>query len=165
MNKITGLRSLTTLGVIVTSLLLGQGQALAGHSHHQAKHHQTKHQQAKHHHAKTAYAKVIRSTPIYHNVAHKKHHKQHSATGIIVGGITGAAIGHALGNNHSDQHLVTIAGGVVGATIGHQISQAHHQTASHRQIIKGYRVTYKYKGQLYHTRMDHPPGRRIKIRA
>ncbi|WP_207062697.1 glycine zipper 2TM domain-containing protein [Motiliproteus sp. SC1-56] len=105
-----------------------------------------------------------------------------SATPVILGGIIGAAIGSSLGNNHhkSNRTIKTVALGALGASIGNDIARRSHpgatrvdyRTEEHCEVsydtqyeerIRGYDVTYKYRGETYRTRMDYDPGKRIKV--
>jgi uncharacterized protein YcfJ len=110
--------------------------------------------------------------PIKHQVKHVAPEK------LILGGIIGGVIGHELGRNHN-QELATFTGAVIGTTIAHNVNAQYYQNADYRtqerqhcrvenryrteQQLKGYRVTYRYKGELYTTRMREHPGKRIRV--
>ena len=103
-----------------------------------------------------------------------------NAVGMIVGGALGGALGHNISRNHRDTAM--IAGAVIGSAIGHDVSSHNNRgrdrgysygyeerchTVSERyseERLDGYRVTYRYQGQTFSTRMDHEPGDRIQVR-
>lgn len=105
-----------------------------------------------------------------------------TALGMIVGGVLGGALGHNI-SRHGDNGK--IVGAVVGSAIGHEVAQRNRgrhgryqdyrprweercHTVSERyteEKLDGYRVTYRYHGQSFTTRMDRDPGSRIKVRV
>jgi uncharacterized protein YcfJ len=105
-------------------------------------------------------------------------HRDNTARNMIIGGVLGGALGHNIGR-HSDS--AKIAGAVIGSAIGYDASQRHHGKRkfrrgaeerchtvyenSSRERLDGYRVTYRYHGQTFTTRMDHDPGDRIRLRV
>ncbi len=97
----------------------------------------------------------------------------------IVGVIVGAAIGTRFGDGRG-RDLATAAGAVLGGSIGHDIKKRRHRTYTYAEPVErceirrdyydeerlmGYRVTYRYGGNTYHTRMDHDPGDRLRVRV
>ena len=138
----------------------------------------------------TVRAKVIDARPVYESVEHRNpveicdydeyhdhyHDQTSSVTGAVVGGVIGAAIGSQItSSHHGDNVAGTIVGGVLGATVGSQAAAAkpqhHHQqchveyTSDYSEELVGYRVTYRYEGQEYQTRMQHNPGRFVRLRV
>jgi uncharacterized protein YcfJ len=101
-----------------------------------------------------------------------------NAVGMIVGGALGGALGHNISRHHRD--TATIAGAVIGSVIGHDVVGKRHRERHYSQgyeerchtvterrneeRIDGYRVTYRYQGEIFTTRMDHDPGDRIQVR-
>ncbi len=117
-----------------------------------------------------------------------------SYTGPILGAIIGGAIGNAVGHSKTNKKVGTAVGAVLGGTIGRDIQRraeqrqaASHSYGSHggyrtvsyetREVcetvyetreeleLDGYEVTYRYAGQTHTTRMDHDPGRYLKVRV
>jgi uncharacterized protein YcfJ len=116
-----------------------------------------------------------------------------SAGNMIIGGIIGGVIGHQIGrhvHHGRGKHVATLAGTLVGASIGHDaaarrprvVTGERHgyqrgygrgyeqvcQTISDyhtEERVEGYRVTYRYHGKTFHTRMDQDPGDRIRVRV
>ena len=78
--------------------------------------------------------------------------------------------------------VATAAGAVIGGVIGHENSRKHygnhssgyyktvqycdttHNTRYEEKVVD-YKVTYKYKGQIYKTRTKYHPGERLKVRV
>ena len=109
-------------------------------------------------------------------------HQRKSYTGPILGGIIGGAIGNELGAGQDNKKVGAVVGAVLGASIGNDISRNSHQrgnTVEYRtetrcnvqqdveyyERVTGYKVTYRYNGRTYHTRMDRDPGKRIQVRV
>lgn len=103
-----------------------------------------------------------------------------SYTDEILGAVIGGSIGHALGKNSNSKNrrIKTVIGTALGASVGHDLGQRHtgHRYETQRRCtvshdveyydeIAGYRVTYRYKGRTYNTRMQHRPGKRIKVQV
>ncbi|MEJ2443680.1 MAG: glycine zipper 2TM domain-containing protein [Exilibacterium sp.] len=145
------------------------------------------------HNGRIDFARVTNVAPIYRTVEHRVPEKQcwtetvayeqpgyRSNTGTILGGLIGAAVGNSIGHHKRNKQVGAVAGAVLGASIGRDIG---HRTAAgngfteyrdeqrcevkHRveyeETVVGYDVTYRYRGQIYHTRTDQHPGKRIKV--
>ncbi|UTW03197.1 glycine zipper 2TM domain-containing protein [Amphritea atlantica] len=109
-------------------------------------------------------------------------HQRKSYTGPILGGIIGGAIGNELGAGQDNKKVGAVVGAVLGASIGNDISRnSHHRgnnieyrtetrcnvqhDVEYYERVTGYKVTYRYNGRTYKTRMDHEPGKRIPVRV
>lgn len=137
------------------------------------------------------YAKVMHVQPVYRVVQVNKprrecwrektvHHyrKGDRSTQTLIGGIIGGAIGHQIGNGRG-RHAATVAGALIGGTIArdlHKTSYRKPYVESRRvcqfkdyyveqEQLDGYRVTYRYKGQVYTTHMDRNPGKRVRVKV
>jgi uncharacterized protein YcfJ len=140
------------------------------------------------------YARVINVQPIYREVQisrpirecwdkpvyHTRHQQNGSAGGMLAGGLLGGIIGHQLVRGRSNK-VATVVGTVVGAKIGYDMVNRHsrhdaptvtayeehcktrHQV-SYEEVIDGYDVTYRYRGNNYQIEMPYDPGERIKMR-
>ncbi len=137
------------------------------------------------------FAKVVDVTPIYRQievstpreecweeqVVHDVPTNRPSATPVILGGIIGGVIGNQIGNGRG-RKIATVAGTLLGASIGADSVRANTryapvasseqrcrvvQESYTEQRVVGYRVKYRYRGQIYETRMDHEPGDRIPL--
>ena len=118
-----------------------------------------------------------------------------SFTGPILGAVISGAIGNAVGHSKTNKKVGTAVGAVLGGTIGRDIQRRmehqHHGTygsgyeSAHLETVRyeteevcetiyetvesqeldGYDVTYRYAGQTHTARMDHDPGRYLKVRV
>lgn len=103
----------------------------------------------------------------------ESHHPSVGAR-TVLGGVIGGVIGHQIGSGRG-KDAATIAGAVIGSTIGY--STAPRSAPEERLIqrcetryergyeerVEGYRVTYRYNGREYSTRLPYDPGERIRI--
>ena len=107
-----------------------------------------------------------------------------SFTPAVVGGIIGGVVGNQFGSG-SGQTAMTIAGSLLGASIGRDTAYRHRRGYRHgirtvsgverrceteevvheEERVEAYRVTYKYRGREYVTRMGSDPGSRIRVRV
>lgn len=100
---------------------------------------------------------------------------------MILGGIIGGVIGSRFGGGHG-RDIATVAGTLIGASVGHDRAQRQPVTVresgvaieqrcqiSHQQHteerLDGYQVSYRYKGEMFTTRMANDPGDRIRVRV
>jgi uncharacterized protein YcfJ len=110
-----------------------------------------------------------------------------AAGGMILGGLVGAVVGHQFDSHHSHNNFGALAGGIVGTAIGHDVaeqSMARHNDYGSGEVrpvsmercevheeehvenhTEGFRVTYRYNGRTYMTRMPRDPGRQLRIRV
>ncbi len=103
-----------------------------------------------------------------------------SGTPLIIGGLIGGAIGNQFGKGHG-KDVATIAGALLGGSIARD-SQYSNNSGGHattryetacrtvsdyqtEQRIEGYMVSYKYRGQIYTSRMNREPGDRVRVRV
>lgn len=99
-----------------------------------------------------------------------------SSGGLLVGGIIGGVIGNHVGRGDP---AATAAGTIIGAAVGndadrHQYREPYRHTEHHCQVrdeyyeeerVSGYRVTYRYRGENYTTRMNHEPGKFVRLQV
>lgn len=104
-----------------------------------------------------------------------------SLGGTVVGGVVGGLVGHQVGKG-SGNTAATVAGTIAGAIIGDRMannpSNAQTQTSmppqareerhcrqieSFRDVIRGYNVVYRYKGQDISTRLPYQPGDTLRV--
>lgn len=97
--------------------------------------------------------------------------------GALIGGVIGNQFGRGSGNT-----AMTAAGALLGASVGNDIRNQDQEQGGYvyaappprrrcetiqRQTssreLAGYRVTYRYQGHVYHTRMKHRPGDTIQV--
>jgi uncharacterized protein YcfJ len=145
--------------------------------------------------ASTTYADVVSSRPIYREVeitTPREECWQEPVTrrednkhwGVTAQTVTGGVIGGVIANqavNGSKRDAATALGALIGASIG--ANRAARQQAEakeyvtyerrcrtvqeHRteQRIEGYDVSYRYGGQIYHTRLPYDPGKRLRVQV
>lgn len=103
-----------------------------------------------------------------------------SATPTIVGAIIGGVVGNQFGSG-SGRRAATAAGAALGGSIGRDVERSgrppaqYYPVTSERctvqrdwredQRISGYRVSYEYDGEVYHTVTRHHPGDTIRVRV
>jgi uncharacterized protein YcfJ len=96
--------------------------------------------------------------------------------GTVLGAIIGGVIGHAFGHGNG-KVATTAAGTVAGGVIGNNVVAANERsqvaTERHCRIVDNpagtrhivaYDVEYRYRGELYNSRMNYDPGDRIRVR-
>ena len=104
-----------------------------------------------------------------------------SYTPHIIGGVAGGVVGNQFGKG-SGKTLLTVAGALLGGSLGRD-SARHHRSYSepdrsyttnqtrcesrnsyrNEEREDGYEVEYRYNGRNYTTRMDHAPGKKIRV--
>ena len=173
----------TTPGLTAMALLLAAatGNVAAGPGHHDGwgpKH-------------GGEYGRVIRVKPIYETVEVRVPEEHCSEgylgqaadlpgnaalAGAVAGGVVGAIAGDRFGRGKAP---VTVAGAVLGGAIGYEVGPdvAGWYPASEwipggcetvdrsefREEVVGYRVKYRYRGHVYHTRTAYHPGDQIRV--
>ena len=131
----------------------------------------------------TVFADVVRSVPIIEIVRQpvnreicrdtEVYGRQKSATPPILGGIIGGVLGNQFGSG-SGRTATTIAGAVLGGSIGADHARRNQSRTERRcEIVKeyteservvGYRVTYRYNGQLHSTETLTDPGEFLELK-
>jgi len=138
-----------------------------------------------------AYGKVLKVSPIYRDVRVStprkecwkepvtvtRHRGGDRGASTLAGALIGGVIGNQLGRGRGNK-LATAMGTVIGAQMGHDANRGYTTESStayrevcqetervnYEEVIDGYRVTYRYKGQRFHTRMPYDPGQKIKLK-
>ena len=117
----------------------------------------------------------------------RRYHRHNSKTPEIIGGIIGGAIGNRVGKRGGGKarDVATVVGAVLGGSIArdvkhnnrsnrHYSSRDRYETVERcetrdsyttRQELVGYDVAYKYRGNVFHSRFDEHPGKRIKVKV
>ena len=143
-------------------------------------------------HPNGAWAKVLNATPVTQIVrtpndqqvcwdqqVQRPVPEYRSATPLIIGGLIGGVIGHQFGGYHS-RGALTAFGAALGTSIAAD-QQARryppaYTVATERRCrvekqwreesrVVAWDVTYEYQGVVYQTRMNQPPGDRIRVRV
>ncbi len=132
------------------------------------------------------WADVLRVDPVYATVAGpppQQCYQQQVVTqdhdhtgGTVLGAIVGGVLGHTIGKGDG-RTAATVAGAVAGGAIGNRVSAANDrtyvdpQTVCHpvdnyapQQRIVAYDVEYRYRGDVYVSRLGFDPGERLRVR-
>jgi uncharacterized protein YcfJ len=93
--------------------------------------------------------------------------------GAVVGGVLGSTIGHGGGRT-----AATVAGAVAGGAVGNSVSREpggqytttqtncrQVNAVSEQRRIMGYDVEYRYRGEVYMSRLNYDPGERMRVRV
>lgn len=123
------------------------------------------------------------SEPVREVYAPPRYRPRYSHSAPILGAIAGGVIGNQFGSG-SGRVAATFAGAVLGDAIvrDHQYAGYRggppHQRVVYRErcrsvatgyrsneYLDGYDVAYEFGGEIYRTRMAHPPGDRIRVRV
>lgn len=137
-----------------------------------------------------AYGEVLEAQPIYRTTHRPSSQEvcweepveyyrrgQGSVGGTLVGALIGGVVGSQFGSG-GGRRAATAAGTLIGAAAGNDASRrggyasrGYEQRCEVRrdwepsQDIAGYDVTYRYRGEIYQTRTDYPPGDSIRVRV
>ena len=140
---------------------------------------------------KIAYADVLRVDPVYDRVQTNGAHEEcedvpverhvdgggNNAAGTVIGAIVGGVLGNTVGKGDR-RKAATVAGAVVGGAVGHNVASQDDRyyagperrcrrvqdNAEERRIV-GYDVQYRYRGDVYMSRLDYDPGERVRVRV
>lgn len=138
------------------------------------------------------WARVVRAKPVIESVRYpveeevcwdeavwRRDPPNRSVVPVIFGSIIGGVIGNQFGGG-SGQDLMTFAGASLGGAIAHDAQvrrnpDAYYTVTEKRcsvetewyteETVVAWDVTYKYRGEVYHTRMRNEPGDRIRVRV
>lgn len=138
-----------------------------------------------------SYADVLRVDPVYRSTrvaepreecydteVRRSSRTDNTAAGTIVGAIIGGALGNQVGKGDG-RKAATVAGAVAGGVIGRNIDASNNpeRVYSERQTrcelvddyrdvreLIGYDVEYRYRGEVYMSRLDYDPGERLRVR-
>jgi uncharacterized protein YcfJ len=139
-----------------------------------------------------ARARVLRVEPITSSVRvavpHRECYQQEVRTPVyinrsggaaLVGGVVGGILGHNLAHGRH-RGGATIAGSIIGAAIGKSMAQGRdsyyedvsyvdrcevHTAYELQERLEGYNVTYRYRSEVYQTRMNYDPSKFIMVRV
>jgi uncharacterized protein YcfJ len=134
------------------------------------------------------WADVLRVDPIYQNV--RVQHPQQQCyeqpvvhednrgrtAGTVIGAIVGGVLGNTVGKGDG-RKAATVAGAVAGGAIGNRVGSRSDgsyestqtqcrnvNTVSEERRIVAYSVEYRYRGDIYVSRLPYDPGDRLRIR-
>ncbi len=147
---------------------------------------QTRYEPAVNEHVNFVYAQVLSVEPVYQDVQiprqvdrcenyqRTQRRAPRGAGGTVLGAIIGGAIGNQIGSG-SGRRAATVAGAIAGGAIGHEagredhVYDEQHCFVSEEYVIEsqlaGYDVEYRYRGEVFMSRLDRHPGDRLRIRV
>jgi len=99
-----------------------------------------------------------------------------TTAGTVLGAIVGGVLGNTIGKGDG-RKAATVAGAVAGGAIGHRAagSGSEYETTetrcrevsqvSEQRRITSYDVEYRYRGEVYVSRLSYDPGERLRVRV
>jgi uncharacterized protein YcfJ len=140
--------------------------------------------------AKVAWADVLRVDPIYDRVQATSQREEcddvpverrvdngNRAAGTVLGAIVGGVLGSTVGKGDG-RRAATVAGAVVGGAVGNNAARGddryYSDTERHCRVVQdsaperrvvAYDVQYRYRGDVYMSRMNYDPGDRLRVRV
>ncbi len=137
-----------------------------------------------------AYADVLRVDPVYDRVETSEPSQEcydervvtrerggNTTGGTVLGAVIGGALGNQVGKGDG-RKAATVAGAVIGGAIGHNAAKGGDRTyetterrcrdvdnvrTDHRVV--GYDVEYRFRGEVYNSRLNYDPGDRLRVRV
>lgn len=105
-----------------------------------------------------------------------------SVAAPLIGAAIGGALGHTIGHTEKDNNLGAVVGAIVGGAVGLGVAnrpqpaagvaayQTRQMCALENDIrteerVVGYRVRYRYQGEVYVMETDREPGETVRIRV
>jgi uncharacterized protein YcfJ len=99
-----------------------------------------------------------------------------SAAGTVLGAVIGGVLGNTVGKGDG-RTAATVAGAVAGGAVGNRVSDhggdyegtqtqcRQVSSMSEQRRIVGYDVEYRYRGEVYTSRLNYDPGERLRVRV
>lgn len=139
---------------------------------------------------KVAWADVLRVDPIYDRVVsaprevcedvpvdRRVDNGGNRAAGTVLGAIVGGVLGNTVGKGDG-RKAATVAGAVIGGAVGNNVAKGdggyYTDTERHCRMIEdrsderrvvAYDVQYRYRGDVYMSRLNYDPGDRLRVRV
>jgi uncharacterized protein YcfJ len=123
------------------------------------------------------WADVLRVDPVYGAVQQCQNqtvvtqNPANTTGGTILGAVVGGVLGSTIGRGNG-RVAATAVGAVAGGAVGNQVAtNSAGQTVQtytncgpgqQRQIM-GYDVQYRYRGEVYESRLSYDPGERLRV--
>ena len=139
--------------------------------------------------SKFAWADVLRVDPLYETYRVNRPQEdcydepaEHRSSGnrgagTVLGAIVGGVLGNTVGKGDG-RTAATVAGAVAGGAIGNNVggrndryyssTETHCRpvnNSSEERRIAGYDVQYRYRGDVFMSRLDYDPGERLRVRV
>jgi len=143
-------------------------------------------------HVSYGVADVLRVDPLYERVRQSRPReecidepvtrarRQSSAGGAVVGALVGGVLGSNVGSG-GGRRAATAAGAMIGGVVGSNAQRSRQggdvayqgvdtrcrvvEVVSERRQLVAYDVEYRYRGELYRSRLDYDPGARLRVRV
>ena len=105
----------------------------------------------------------------------EQHSSGNSTAATVLGAVIGGVLGHTVGKGDG-RKAATVVGAVAGGAVGNRASDhgGDYQTTqtrcrevnavSEQRRIVGYDVEYRYRGDVYMSRLSYDPGDRLHVR-
>lgn len=105
-----------------------------------------------------------------------RHEGGNSAAGTVLGAVIGGVLGHTVGKGDG-RTAATVVGAVAGGAVGNRVSDhggdyqstqtqcREVSSVSEQRRIIGYDVEYRYRGEVYTSRLNYDPGERLRVRV
>lgn len=99
-----------------------------------------------------------------------------STAGTVLGAVIGGVLGHTVGKGDG-RTAATVVGAVAGGAVGNRVSDHGGEydstqtqcrevdTVREQRRIVGYDVEYRYRGEVYTSRLSYDPGERLRVRV
>ncbi len=142
---------------------------------------------------RVVYADVLRVDPVYDRirisepreecydteVSRRTGRYENTNAGTIIGALVGGALGNQVGKGDG-RRAATVAGAVIGGSVGRNVdasdnpSRIEHgvetrchvvEDAREERRIVGYDVEYRYRGEVFFSRLGHDPGEKLRVRV
>lgn len=139
---------------------------------------------------KVAWADVLRVDPVYSPDPSRATHQEctddpvegqvdngNRAAGTVLGAIVGGVLGSAIGKGDG-RRAATIVGAVAGGAVGNSVAadggSSYSQTERHCHLVRdagaerrivAYDVQYRYRGDVFMSRLDFDPGDRLRVKV
>ncbi|MBK8069706.1 MAG: glycine zipper 2TM domain-containing protein [Rhodanobacteraceae bacterium] len=139
------------------------------------------------------YADVLRVDPVYESVrvnepreecydtevSRRGGRYENTNTGTIVGALIGGALGNQVGKGDG-RRAATVAGAVIGGAVGREVDANDNPSRTYRGVetrcrvvesgyderrIVGYDVEYRYRGEVFFSRLGYDPGEKLRVRV
>ena len=142
---------------------------------------------------RVVYADVLRVDPIYDRVQISQPREEcydaqvrrstgryeNTNTGTIIGALVGGALGNQVGKGDG-RRAATVAGAVIGGSVGRNVDASDNSSHIERDVetrchvvesareerqIVGYDVEFRYRGEVFVSRLGHDPGEKLRVRV
>ncbi len=140
------------------------------------------------------FADVLRVDPVYRQVREERPREEcydeqvtraergggDGTGGTVLGAIVGGALGNTVGSGDG-RRAATVAGAVIGGAVGRNIDRNNGgpprefedvrtrcrvvaDVANRRELV-AYDVEYRFRGDVFRSRLDYDPGPRLRVRV